>query len=643
MTDPQIIIRKASERLNHLMKDITYRSTKEAYEIIKNTLPFAKHYLPQYTYEKCMLRFLSKLWDENIFNLLSDLISKITIVNKETANIFIPYCIIKFNRFNVLDKKYINFLDFCDEKYNKKFQVILKKSNSAHVKSLVLNKHGEEVSECKIKKNLQDNFFTEFLNICNFKVIDKECDRDCFYTNYNKRIIYNFTGDKFSKVVHLFVKKRYKQCKLAIKELLKEFYEYLHVYNILIYCYIQLGMYQEAIYYLNICIDMSNKKVRWYFINYKLLVERIGFIQGPTSYLKNIELNDDYFITNLEHKTQDIKNHSNLSVISNDSYTFNKKLVFNRLSENFKDIIREIRNIDNAVKININIKDNIKVISIFVLEEMIHIAQVTSGCYKVYNTNINYKMISLEYNGILLKNKDILKNETKKEIWWAERIKLDRIMKNLMEKINFSDLKITGTVFLIFDEKTEEFPFEHTSIFKNALCYRISSIEHIEDLDRKNYCSLNNSTLLLDPDLKNTFERITANFKDKKTKLIEHNMNAEDKFICYFGHGSGTKYISKNIKNSVLFLFGCSSARLVCTRNFNKNGDVKKFIKNNKNVLGCLYEVTDKDLDIFSINLLNQEGNVAELIKKSKLKMKLKYLNGCSIVIYGASLYIKNH
>ncbi|WUR03135.1 separin (ESP1) [Vairimorpha necatrix] len=781
-------LREATLKLNKLMQNITQETVKEAHNIINKTYSLASSNLPIYTYEKCMLKLLSKEWNTDLFLLLKKHVENIKEINEESANIYIPYCILKYKQYREKDERYEEFIEKCDAKYKEKIIVCYKKQTKCLCKkNKSINreensmKYGklndqfitgtEENSDLKtnnmesssinqsdasstiqtnassttnsfntsvpitsstinqsdasstiqtnasstanqfntsvpiisstinqtntlstIQTNTSVPITSSFLNsekfkndlfcntkeICNFKKSHLFVPESKFYSYYNKGIICNYKKDLFSKMIHKFLDRKYSECKDLIRILVKKEYDKLHLYNILIFCYIQMGMFQEGIYYLDKCIEMSKEKVKWYFINYKLAFERMGNLQGPNSYLKEIEIYDcisqiDGNIKQVEGDIKQIKGDiKQIKDLMSRLDITNTKLEHNIKFENSLEFYREIRNIENNINNKqantheqknliekqgesnaheqsdvkniheqINLKDTHEVYSLYISNDILYISKIKSGSYEVYNTNINFTEISREYNWILLKNKDILKNETNKEIWWKERILLDKKMKILLNKIKAPDLEIKGQIFLILDEKLEEFPIEHTLLFEKASCYRLLSIEYLQDLTSISQIDLSSSIFLLDPKLSNTFDRITEHFKDIKKEIIEDDNKMKGDFICYFGHGNGLKYIDENIKSSVLFLFGCSSVRFLCINNFKKNGTIKKYIKNNRNVLGCLYEVTDKDLDMFSINLLSKNGDVSELIKECKDKMRLKYLNGCSLIVYGKPLHLQ--
>ncbi len=60
-------------------------------------------------------------------------------------------------------------------------------------------------------------------------------------------------------------------------------------------------------------------------------------------------------------------------------------------------------------------------------------------------------------------------------------------------------------------------------------------------------------------------------------------------------------------------------------------------------ILGCLWEVTDRDIDKLTESMLTmpreRTQNVFSRLKESKKKCRMKYLNGSAVAIYGIPHY----
>lgn len=163
-----------------------------------------------------------------------------------------------------------------------------------------------------------------------------------------------------------------------------------------------------------------------------------------------------------------------------------------------------------------------------------------------------------------------------------------------------------------------------------------------------------------------------------------HSILATRSLFLYFGHGSGSQYIrARAIKKldscAVALLIGCSSGALTEAGEFEPYGTPMTYMQ-----AGCpalvatLWDVTDKDVDRFSMKvleawgLLGQEAPVVGVAKKGGPKAKgkgkakvtetveptgtkmsldqavargrdsciLKYLNGAAPVVYGVPVFL---
>jgi len=123
----------------------------------------------------------------------------------------------------------------------------------------------------------------------------------------------------------------------------------------------------------------------------------------------------------------------------------------------------------------------------------------------------------------------------------------------------------------------------------------------------------------------------------------------------YCGHGSGAVFIGKDdvqrdVLRAVCFLVGCSGGLLTCLGgNLEPWGRVIPFI------IGCapavvspLWEVTDRDIDIYTQDMLEYwlkstspaaRISLAKVMDKAATKLKCKFANGRSVVTYGIPVY----
>ncbi|EAU89520.1 cysteine-type endopeptidase [Coprinopsis cinerea okayama7 len=134
-------------------------------------------------------------------------------------------------------------------------------------------------------------------------------------------------------------------------------------------------------------------------------------------------------------------------------------------------------------------------------------------------------------------------------------------------------------------------------------------------------------------------------------------------FVVYFGHGGGEQYVrSHRIRSlptcAATMLWGCSSGALREMGDFDRVGTPYNYM-----LAGCptlvanLWDVTDRDIDKFSMSVFDKVGLKASEIKKrgdkqqqsmsvvaavaqSRDVCKLKYLTGAAPVVYGIPFYL---
>ena len=91
------------------------------------------------------------------------------------------------------------------------------------------------------------------------------------------------------------------------------------------------------------------------------------------------------------------------------------------------------------------------------------------------------------------------------------------------------------------------------------------------------------------------------------------------------------------------FLMGCSSGRLESLGQFEPSGVVQSyFLAGAKTVVANLWDVTDKDIDRFTLGFLErwlfQGEDLASALKESRDTCKLPFLVGAAPVYYGLPL-----
>jgi len=147
----------------------------------------------------------------------------------------------------------------------------------------------------------------------------------------------------------------------------------------------------------------------------------------------------------------------------------------------------------------------------------------------------------------------------------------------------------------------------------------------------------------------------------KPPEPLELKSALESKEVyIFFGHGAGASYYRSipdgldgiNI-NSVSLVVGCSSGKLFSDgKQLESYGTPYRFIMNGSPCyVGVLWDVTDKDIDKFSDELLthwmpNWRSNdnkqqlmpISNAVCMSRSVCKLKYLIGSAPVVYGLPL-----
>lgn len=190
----------------------------------------------------------------------------------------------------------------------------------------------------------------------------------------------------------------------------------------------------------------------------------------------------------------------------------------------------------------------------------------------------------------------------------------------------------------------------------------------IEQLKKNDIMKLrsDNNALILNPN--KDLIKTEMTFKPKINKFIPQSWDClvskepsesqflsfleNSDFLAYIGHGGGEQFIS-NTKLKMLqkcasvFLAGCSSGNLVRNGVFEPYGLVHSYlIGGSPLVVANLWDVTDKDIDKFTISVFEKWGlfsensgqetlNICQAVSQSRDKCILKYLNGAAPVVYG--------
>lgn len=273
-----------------------------------------------------------------------------------------------------------------------------------------------------------------------------------------------------------------------------------------------------------------------------------------------------------------------------------------------------------------------------------------------------------------------------------------------------NDQSSRGHTILILDKNLHSFPWESLPCMKGQSVSRLPSMYSLRQriLQMDNQASLedmrfavekSDGSFILNPsgDLKNTqitFER-PLSCLDTWTSRINTIPSEADisaalstkPLYLYFGHGSGGQYIrSRSIRRldqcAVALLMGCSSGTLTEAGKYESYGTPLNYLHAGAPaVVGTLWDVTDKDIDRFSLKMLERWGLINDNdtedgcspIKKTpkargKSKQKdvqtqgsangppvaldtaiaearesciMRYLNGAAPVVYGIPVFLR--
>lgn len=216
---------------------------------------------------------------------------------------------------------------------------------------------------------------------------------------------------------------------------------------------------------------------------------------------------------------------------------------------------------------------------------------------------------------------------------------------------------------LVLDKVLHAFPWESMSCLHDLAVSRVPSLaclrrllleqrpssRGIQDGEQKfHHVSADNGTYILNPsgDLKTTqsvFEAPLASSLGLSWKSIQNKPPTEAEFetalsssdiLLYMGHGGGAQYIrNRQIRRldkcrATALLMGCSSASLVDVGDFEVYGLVWSYmLAGCPAVVGTLWDVTDKDIDLYTGRLYEEWG----LIKRGTFQAHLENQAGKAV------------
>lgn len=510
--------------------------------------------------------------------------------------------------------------------------------------------------------NCSDNY--DFFNIESIKTLKLFEDKLIIQSSIDEPQL------SLEYIYKCYCKKNYLRCKKEIQLLLgqkcniraKIFSTYF-----IIMAHISLAEFFEAIFYLQKIIKIAYinciPHVYTFFLDLKFTLELIAGYSGPRP--------NSVFIRYFEDKYKE-----SISLVDPNFKYFSNWVLKKDIS-----IKREIRTLNRTIPVPEGIS---KILHRFPTYAFISCFTFEGNlCFNIYSLkydelckhfsfDLNFSEIFSELKQILNHSNSLLKNIIgigPKE-WWGKRYELDNLLFLLLKKVNgfckIIENEPFADIFLICDEITSNFPFESLGIFESKNIYRIPSFEYLAQSHKRDHKKpIKTVYYLLDPgnNLPRSCERISQFFSNigedtddpqevnikgvigRNLTEKEWSMALKCDLFLYFGHGSGKKYMPahfrKYLTNNNVFLFGCSSSKLICHEDFKRNGQAIEYLNKVNSFIGCLWDVTDKDLDIFSMEFLGSilrskaPIDISLLFRSSLKSIKLKYLNGAALVLWG--------
>lgn len=425
------------------------------------------------------------------------------------------------------------------------------------------------------------------------------------------------------------------------------------VYDLLSLSHLFCGEYFECVFYLDKGARLSHENqlsfVTSYFLDCRFITERIGGMAGPSP---GLELNL------FKARGLDVGGR-----MADEREIVNNRIYRNVLLEKETGDVREIRTLENfamfrpsdlgnGIRRVLDLFHEYTVISLYCVD-----GELFANTFReVVRVCGDFDRRKEQLDEIIGRSRSILRREivsdTDKARWWMERIELDTRLGSMLYEVGrgFDGMRIGERVILVLDETTTEFPFESVPIFRSKAVYRTLSLECLENVPTTDPVLMGSVFYLLDPEnnLHKTQKTISEFLSSvgmrrgvtgRRLSGPEHKELGSSDVFLYFGHGSGSRHLMSSGSNRVVFLFGCNSARLLCVRNYKRNGSLLRYLNKDSTVVGCLWEVTDRDIDRFSIKVIEGlgrgEGCIGKLVSMCRNEFKMRYLNGASVVVYG--------
>ncbi|KAL3230721.1 hypothetical protein RNJ44_01170 [Nakaseomyces bracarensis] len=228
--------------------------------------------------------------------------------------------------------------------------------------------------------------------------------------------------------------------------------------------------------------------------------------------------------------------------------------------------------------------------------------------------------------------------------------------------------------FIIVGNMCHNIPWESLSLFKDRSTSRVPSLSSLFELLEKHKYQLpilidkkKHISMIVNPNsdltrTENKFKDIFSEIESTRSgsKLLVNQKPSESQFLdflkanvfIYIGHGGGEQYIRHSVIKQCdylppVFLLGCSSASMRDNNILHSTCiSLSYIIGSSPMVVGNLWDVTDKDIDKFSISVFEKTAltsistnhsptTVTTAVSQSRDTCHLKYLNGAAPVVYG--------
>ncbi|KRH95271.1 Regulator of spindle pole body duplication [Pseudoloma neurophilia] len=305
-----------------------------------------------------------------------------------------------------------------------------------------------------------------------------------------------------------------------------------------------------------------------------------------------------------------------------------------KLFDTFDHKIRDFKNSELDFKFfREKISSNSPVYLFYKRDHLFHILDISTNM--TFNTGIDIDEKIYQLNILLMKSRETITRKVTKnhEIkkWWQDRYSLDFELKNLLQ-FNIDYKFPSEKILICLDDNLTDFPFENTKSLRDKSVIRLTCSEHFLD---ENIIKFDKINIVTGVNVARTEKRVNEFLK-------KYTIKKNTDIIAYFGHGNGQNLL-KNCEYSIYMIFGCSSVRIINIEGFKRIGYPLELLqnKNVKIIIGCLWDVTDTDIDSFGLKFiekLSSGSEFKEALTAAKDTLRLKYLNGASIVCYSKML-----